>query len=57
MKYSCLNAIGASAVLFSLYFKFNLSAFIIELFWLLISLIGVVKFFLRKLSFKNNPKN
>jgi len=48
IKYSFLNVIGASAILFSLYFKFNLSAFIIELFWLLISLVGVVKFFLRK---------
>ncbi len=57
IKYSFLNAIGASAILFSLYFKFNLSAFIIELFWLLISLIGVVKFFLRKKTSKSNPKS
>ncbi len=48
IKYSLLNAIGASAILFSLYFKFNLSAFIIELFWLLISLIGIIKFALHK---------
>lgn len=57
MKYSCLNAVGASAILCSLYFEFNLSAFIIELFWLLISLIGIIKFFLMKLSFKKNPKS
>jgi len=47
-KYSFLNAIGASAILISLYFKFNLSAFLIEFFWLLISLIGIVKFVLNK---------
>ena len=51
IKYSLLNAIGACAILFSLYFKFNLSAFIIELFWLLISLIGVIKCFLPKKIF------
>lgn len=50
IKFSLLNAGGASAILLSLYFQFNLSAFIIELFWLLISLIGVVKFFSEKSS-------
>ena len=44
-KYSFLNALGAFAILISLYFKFNLSAFIIELFWLLISLVGLGRFF------------
>ena len=55
IRYSILNAAGASAILVSLYFKFNLSAFIIELFWLLISLIGVFRFFFRKLSSENEP--
>ncbi|BBM84649.1 CBU_0592 family membrane protein [Candidatus Uabimicrobium amorphum] len=48
MAYSLLNAVGAGAILLSLAFKFNLSAFIIELFWLLISLIGVIKYFPKK---------
>lgn len=41
--YSLLNAIGAVFVLISLYFKFNLSAFFIEFFWLLISIYGIYK--------------
>ena len=48
IKYSLLNTVGAVAVLISLYFEFNLSAFIIEIFWLIISLIGVFKFFYLK---------
>lgn len=39
--YSGLNAMGALALLVSLSFDMNLSAFIIELFWLLISLFGI----------------
>lgn len=41
--YSVLNALGALFILISLYFQFNLSAFIIELCWLVISLFGMVK--------------
>ena len=39
--YSALNALGAALILFSLLFKFNFSAFLIELFWLIISLVGI----------------
>lgn len=39
--YSALNGLGAALVLISLYFEFNLSAFLIEIFWLVISLIGL----------------
>lgn len=42
--YSFLNAAGAALIIVSLYFEFNLSAFIVEFFWLLISLFGLVKF-------------
>lgn len=42
--YSAANFLGAALVLFSLYYEFNLSAFIIEVFWLLISLYGVIKY-------------
>ena len=45
LKYSLLNGLGAVLILISLYFKFNLSAFIIELFWLLISIYGGYKYF------------
>jgi hypothetical protein len=40
--YSAFNAIGAALVLISLYFDFNLSAALVEAFWLLISLLGLV---------------
>jgi hypothetical protein len=46
-RYSALNAIGAVMVLVSLYFSFNLSAFIVEGFWLAISLFGLIKLALR----------
>lgn len=39
--FAALNAVGAALVLISLYYKFNLSAFIVELFWLIISLLGI----------------
>jgi len=41
--YSLLNAIGAALILVSLWFAFNLSAAIIEGFWLVISLYGLWK--------------
>jgi hypothetical protein len=44
LLYSLLNAIGASLITFSLIFDFNFSAFIMEVFWILISLVGVVRF-------------
>lgn len=47
LMYSVSNAVGATLILFSLYFEFNLSAFLIEFFWLLISIIGMVRYFSR----------
>jgi hypothetical protein len=41
LRYSILNAFGAALILCSLAFDFNMSAFLIEFFWLLISLIGI----------------
>jgi hypothetical protein len=43
LLYSLLNALGASLITISLLFDFNLSAFVMEVFWILISLIGVVR--------------
>jgi hypothetical protein len=40
-KYSLLNAGGALLIIVSLIFAFNLSAFVMEVFWLLISLLGL----------------
>lgn len=43
LMYSLLNAIGASFIIVSLLVDFNLSAFLMEAFWVLISLIGVFR--------------
>ena len=43
--YPALNAIGALLILFSLLHTFNAASFVIEMFWLLISLIGLVRAF------------
>ena len=41
--YSGMNAVGASLIIFSLIFEFNFSAFLIEFFWVIISLLGIYK--------------
>ncbi|HEX8287925.1 MAG TPA: hypothetical protein VF556_08020 [Pyrinomonadaceae bacterium] len=46
--YSVLNAAGASLIIFSLVFNFNFSAFIVEFFWVLISIYGIIKYFAKK---------
>jgi predicted membrane protein len=43
--YSLLNAIGASLVVLSLVVNFNLSALLMEVFWVLISLLGIYRYF------------
>lgn len=43
VSYLLLNAMGAVLVIVSLIFHFNLSAFLMEVFWLLISLFGLAK--------------
>ncbi len=48
--YSLLNCLGALLILVSLYFEFNLSAFILEFFWLVISLYGLVQTYRHKTS-------
>lgn len=41
--YTAANGLGAAFVLYSLLFDFNLSAFVIEAAWLLISLFGLLR--------------
>ena len=48
LAYSLLNAIGASMIVVSLLVNFNLSAFIIEVFWILISFVGIYRYFRQK---------
>lgn len=45
LAYSLLNAAGASFIVVSLLFNFNLSALLMEVFWVLISLVGIYRYF------------
>lgn len=45
LAYSLLNAIGASLIVVSLLFDFNLSALLMEVFWVLISSVGIYRYF------------
>lgn len=45
LSYSLLNAIGASMIVASLFVNFNLSAMLMEVFWVLISFIGIGRHF------------
>ena len=40
VAFSLVNGLGAAGILFSLWFEFNLAAFVIEFFWLVISAYG-----------------
>ncbi|HEV7683395.1 MAG TPA: hypothetical protein VGO68_14800 [Pyrinomonadaceae bacterium] len=48
VSYLALNALGAVLVIISLWYRFNFSAFLMEAFWLLISLFGLTKSLLWK---------
>ena len=48
LSYSLLNAIGALLIIISLLYSFNFPAFIVEFFWMLISIYGIIKYFLNK---------
>lgn len=41
--YSACNGIAAILIIISLFYTFNLASFVIEVFWLAISLIGVFR--------------
>jgi paired small multidrug resistance pump len=43
LLYLIANALGAALILLSLFFEFNLSAFLMEAFWLAISLFGLAR--------------
>ena len=45
LAYSLLNAVGASLIVVSLLFDFNLSALLMEVFWVLISFVGIYRYF------------
>ena len=43
LSYQLYNLMGASLIIFSLFFNFNLSSFLIEVAWIVISLIGIYR--------------
>ena len=45
LAYSLLNAMGAGLIIVSLLFNFNLSALLVEVFWVLISCLGIYRYF------------
>lgn len=53
LLYSLFNALGASLILISLIYSFNFAAFIVEFFWVLISIYGIVRYFLKKRGSRN----
>ena len=48
LNYSLLNGLGAAFILFSLYYDFNLPSVIVEAFWLVISVFGILKYLMKK---------
>jgi hypothetical protein len=44
LSYNLINLTGAILLLVSLWFHFNLASFVIEIFWIAASLIGVWKY-------------
>jgi paired small multidrug resistance pump len=43
VAYSALNAVGAGSITISLLFDFNLSAFLVEAAWVLVSVYGLAR--------------
>lgn len=50
--YPALNGVGALLILYSLMHTFNMASFVIEMFWLAISLVGLI----RALFFRAGPE-
>ncbi|MGE4418459.1 MAG: hypothetical protein AB7D38_01350 [Sulfurimonas sp.] len=54
--YSFLNAVGSLLVVYSLLYNWNLASFILEFFWILISLYGLKKWYRNKTQNAFNDK-
>lgn len=48
LGYNIMNLTGAILLLISLCYNFNLASFVIELFWIAASLIGLYKYYKKK---------
>ncbi len=55
LAYTLSNLLGAAFILYSLYFEFNMSAFLVEIFWLLISLVGLGRIYLERQRAHGKP--
>lgn len=54
LSYSLLNALASLCIGISLLFAFNMSAFLVEAFWLIISLYGIIKCLRRRYAREQN---
>jgi len=54
LSYSVVNAFGALFILISLSNDFNFSAFLIEAAWLIISVVGIFLYLIRKRATNNS---
>ena len=50
LSYNLINLVGAIFLLISLLINFNLASFVIEIFWIIASLIGLYKLWTRSRS-------
>jgi hypothetical protein len=56
-KYQWINFLGAWLILYSLYFHWNLSSVVIEIAWIIISLVGIYRVSRKKVTrVGNNTK-
>jgi hypothetical protein len=46
--YSLLNGVGAALILISLYYDFNLPSVVVEAFWLVISIFGIIRYLIAR---------
>ncbi len=54
--YPALNAVGAVMILTSLYFRPNPPSVVIEIFWLAISIVGIIRAQMKKSDFKSRAR-
>ena len=48
LNYNLLNLVGAILLLISLCINFNLASFVIEIFWIIASVVGLVNYYKRQ---------